>query len=73
MTLDRNLGEDQRKMLQGLSSIIDGVGAFRTHIGSAHGRGIAPPKIVVAEARLAVNASHTLVIFIMGCWGMQSA
>ncbi|VTM69870.1 Uncharacterised protein [Raoultella planticola] len=24
-----------------------------------------PPQIVVAEARLAVNASHTLVVFIM--------
>ncbi|PLM93008.1 hypothetical protein CWN47_19690, partial [Klebsiella variicola] len=40
-------------------------GAFRSHIGSAHGRGQNPPQIVVAEARLAVNASHTLVVFIM--------
>ncbi len=68
LNIDKNLEEDQRKVLQGLSSIIDGVGAFRTHIGSAHGRGVSPPKIVIAEARLVVNAAHTLVVFIMECW-----
>lgn len=46
----------------------DGIGAYRTHIGSAHGRGIEPPKIVVSEARLAVHASHTIVIFVMERW-----
>ncbi len=73
LNLDRNLEDDQRKILQGLSSIVDGVGAFRTHIGSAHGRGVTQPKIVVAEARLAVNASHTLVVFILECWHAKNA
>lgn len=73
LNIDRNLEEDQRKILQGLSSIVDGVGAFRTHIGSAHGRGISPPKIVIAEARLAVNSAHTLVVFIMEYWHAKSA
>ena len=68
LNIDRTLEEDQKKILQGLSSIVDGVGAFRTHIGSAHGRGVSPPKIVIAEARLAVNSAHTLVVFIMECW-----
>ncbi|TQV77346.1 hypothetical protein FLL45_05220 [Aliikangiella marina] len=68
LNIDRNLGEDEQKILSGLSSIVDGIGAFRTHIGSAHGRGIKPPRITVAEARLAVNASHTLTIFIMERW-----
>ncbi|ERS03151.1 abortive infection family protein [Acinetobacter sp. COS3] len=62
---DDILASDQQKILQGISSIIDGVGSFRSHIGSAHGRGSNPPNIVIAEARLAVNAAHTLVIFIM--------
>jgi len=62
---DQMLATDQHKILKGLSSIIDGVGAFRSHIGSAHGRGSNPPNIIVAEARLAVNASHTVVVFIM--------
>lgn len=62
------LQDDQKKILQGLSSIIDGIGAYRTHIGSAHGRGLEPPAITVAEARLAVNASHSLVTFLMERW-----
>lgn len=68
LNIDPTLEEDQKKVLQGLSSIVDGIGAYRTHIGSAHGRGILPPAIQVSEARLAVNASHTLVIFIMERW-----
>ncbi len=68
LNLDATLKEDQKRILQGLASIVDGVGAFRTHIGSAHGRGVMPPTIDVSEARLAVNASHSLVIFIMERW-----
>lgn len=68
LNLDRNIEEDQYRILQGLSSIVDGVGALRTHIGSAHGRGKQPPKIKVSEARLAVNSSHTLVTYIMERW-----
>ncbi len=62
---DPVLAADQHKILKGLSSVIDGVGAFRSHIGSAHGRGNTPPSIVEVEARLAVNASHTIVVFVM--------
>jgi len=65
LNADVTLADDQHKVLKGISSIIDGVGAFRSHIGSAHGRGSNPPSIVVAEARLVVNVAHTLVVFIM--------
>lgn len=68
LNIDSTLQDDQKKILQGLASIVDGIGAYRTHIGSAHGRGVEPPSIQVSEARLAVNASHTLVIFIMERW-----
>lgn len=68
LNLDPTLKEDQKRILQGLASIVDGIGAYRTHIGSAHGRGVAAPTIDVSEARLAVNASHSLVIFIMERW-----
>lgn len=68
LSIDPTLREDQKRILQGLTSIVDGVGSYRTHIGSAHGRGIAPPPIDISEARLAVNASHTLVTFIMERW-----
>ncbi|MBY5585627.1 abortive infection family protein [Rhizobium leguminosarum] len=65
---DATVGEDQRKILQGLASIVDGIGAYRTHTGSAHGRGLLPATIDAFEARLAVNASHALVIFAMERW-----
>ena len=65
LNADATLAADQHKVLKGISSIIDGIGSFRSHIGSAHGRGSNPPKIVVAEARLVVNAAHTLVVFII--------
>lgn len=68
LSVDSTLREDQKRILQGLASVVDGVGAYRTHVGSAHGRGINPPPISVAEARLAVNAAHTLVVFVMELW-----
>lgn len=68
LNLDATLRDDQKRVLQGLASIVDGVGAYRTHIGSAHGRGLNPPQIAVPEARLAVNAAHSLVIFVMELW-----
>ena len=73
LNADATLAEDQHKVLKGISSIIDGVGAFRSHIGSAHGRGSSPPSIVVAEARLVVNVAHTLVVFIMEVLHSQKA
>ncbi len=65
LNADDTLTDDQYKVLKGISSIIDGIGAFRSHIGSVHGRGSNPRTIVVAEARLVVNSAHTLVVFIM--------
>jgi hypothetical protein len=47
LNINPMLMEDQKKILQGLASIVDGIGAYRTHIGSAHGRGVLPPTIKV--------------------------
>ncbi|MEZ8372508.1 abortive infection family protein [Vibrio splendidus] len=65
LNADATLAIDQHKVLKGITSIIDGTGAFRSHIGSAHGRGSAPPSIIVAEARLVVNAAHTIAVFVL--------
>ena len=56
-------------ILGGLSSIVDGVGALRTHAGSAHGRGKKGYEIQPRHARLAVYAAHTLVLFALETWG----
>ncbi|RRD71951.1 MULTISPECIES: abortive infection family protein [unclassified Desulfovibrio] len=59
---------DLRKILTGLSSIVDGIGALRTHAGSAHGRGGMRYKIQPRHARLAVHAAHTLTVFLFESW-----
>lgn len=62
---DATLADDQLQNFKRISSIIDGIGAFRSHMRCSWAWSKNPPQIVVAEARLAVNASHTLVVFIM--------
>ena len=59
---------DVKKVLSGLNSIVDGIGSFRTHTGSAHGRGRRAYRLQARHARLAVHASHTLVGFFIETW-----
>jgi len=64
--------DDLKRILSGLSSIVDGVGSLRTHAGSAHGRGPHSPILGAREARLAINAAHSLSVFIMEVWASKS-
>jgi hypothetical protein len=57
--------DDIRKILGGLASVVDGIGALRTHAGSAHGKGRAPFPLRPRHARLAVHAAHTLVTYLI--------
>lgn len=60
--------DDVKRILSGLTSVVDGIGSLRTHTGSAHGRGRRPYKVQARHARLAIHASHTLVGFILETW-----
>lgn len=60
--------DDIRRILSGLTSIVDGIGALRTHAGSAHGHGSQAHKLVPNQARLTVHAAHTLCIFVIETW-----
>jgi Abortive infection C-terminus len=60
--------DDLKRVLSGLSSIVDGIGSFRTHTGSAHGRGRRTYRPQARHARLAIHASHTLVAFFIETW-----
>lgn len=60
--------QDLLRILSGLNSIVDGLGALRTHAGSAHGRGLTRYKLKPRHVRLAVNAAHTLVTFALETW-----
>jgi hypothetical protein len=69
--------DDLKRILQGLSSIADGVAAIRTHEGSAHGRsGHEPAKryrLLPRHARLAVHAAHTMAMFVLETWQARKA
>lgn len=59
---------DLKPILGGMSAIVDGIGAWRTHSGSAHGRGRAAYRPEPRHARLAVHAAHTLATFVLETW-----
>ena len=60
--------DDLKRILSGLSSIVDGIAALRTHAGSAHGRGTTRYRLKPRHARLAVHAAHTLATFVVESW-----
>jgi hypothetical protein len=61
--------DDLKRILQGLYSIADGVGALRTHAGSAHGHSTGRSyKLASRHARLAVHAAHTMAMFVLETW-----
>lgn len=60
--------DDLKRILQGLASVADGISAFRTHAGSAHGRGRTAYRPAPRHARLAIHAAHTVVTFLIETW-----
>ena len=60
--------DDLKQILSGLFSIAAGVGALRTHEGSAHGHSNKTYKIEARHGRLAVHAAHTMALFILETW-----
>jgi hypothetical protein len=65
--------DDLKRILGGIASIVDGVAAFRTHAGSAHGRGRGGYKPRPRHARLGVHAAHTLAAFVIETWDERKA
>jgi hypothetical protein len=60
--------DDLKRILSGLTSIVDGIASYRTHAGSAHGHGRRQYKVAPRHARLAVHSAHTLCLFVMETW-----
>lgn len=67
---DPSVVEDQdlQQVLSGIISIVDGIGALRTHASSAHGAGKKSYKLEARHARLAVHSAHTVALFILESW-----
>ena len=62
---------DVRQILGGLTSVIKGVGALRTHGGDAHGREKGFQRIDGRIALLALNAASTAALFLIETWERQ--
>ncbi|MDO9113071.1 MAG: abortive infection family protein [Polaromonas sp.] len=60
--------QDLQRIISGIFSIVDGIGALRTHAGSAHSEGRKGYKLEPRHARLAVNSAHTIATFVMETW-----
>jgi hypothetical protein len=65
--------DDLKRILSGLTSVVDGIGSFRTHAGSAHGHAPRPYRIGARHARLAVHSAHTLCLFVLETWQARRA
>lgn len=59
---------DIRKILSGLTTATEGIGALRTHGGDAHGRERGHRRIDPRIARLAIHASSTVALFLIETW-----
>jgi hypothetical protein len=65
--------DDLKKVLSGILSVVDGIGAFRTHASSAHGEGRKLYKLKPRHARLAIHSAHTLALFVLETWDENRA
>ncbi|AJA09879.1 hypothetical protein SKP52_14985 [Sphingopyxis fribergensis] len=59
---------DVRQILGGLTTVIKGVGALRTHGGDAHGREKGFRRIDARIARLTLNAASSIALFLIESW-----
>lgn len=57
--------DDLKRIISGMFSIVDGMSALRTHGSSAHGQGKQLYKPSPRHARFAVNAAHSLALFLL--------
>jgi hypothetical protein len=66
--VDSEIEADVRTILSGLSNSIQGIGALRTHSGTAHGRERGFRRLDPRIARLAVSTSSALTLFLVETW-----
>ncbi|MGV0981015.1 MAG: abortive infection family protein [Polynucleobacter sp.] len=73
--LDPSSVEDQdlQRIITGLFGVVDGIGALRTHAGSAHSEGRKTYRLEPRHARLAVSAAHTIASFILETWDKKKS
>jgi hypothetical protein len=66
--LDPLIVDDVRKILNGLATVVEGIGALRTHGGDAHGRERGYTRLDRRIASLAIHAASTIALFLIETW-----
>jgi hypothetical protein len=66
--LDPLIADDVRKVLNGLATVVEGVGSLRTHGGDAHGRERGYTRIDRRIASLAIHSASTVALFLIETW-----
>jgi hypothetical protein len=66
--LDPLIAGDVRTTLSGLATVIQGVGALRTHAGDAHGRERGYARVDARIGRLSIHAASTVALFLIETW-----
>jgi hypothetical protein len=66
--LPAEVAEDVRQVLSGLHTMVQGIGALRTHAGDAHGRERGYRRIDARIARLAIHSASAVALFIIETW-----
>jgi hypothetical protein len=69
--LPKEIAEDVRQILGGLTTAARGIGALRTHGGDAHGRERGRRAVDARIARLAIHAASTVALFLIETWEHQ--
>jgi Abortive infection C-terminus len=59
---------DVRSILGGLNTVVNGIGALRTHAGDAHGRERGYRRVDPRIARLAVHSASSVSLFLVETW-----
>ena len=65
--------DDLRKIVSGMLNSVDGIANLRTHASSAHGHGRSQYVLEPRHARLAVNAAHSVTMFVLETWDKRTA
>ena len=65
---DPLIADDVRKILSGLSTVVEGIGSLRTHGGDAHGRERGYARIDRRIASLAIHSASTIALFLIETW-----
>ncbi|WP_425073420.1 abortive infection family protein [Sagittula sp. S175] len=59
---------DVRTVLSALANVVQGIGALRTHAGSAHGRERGFRRLDPRIARLSVSSASSIALFLLETW-----